>query len=425
MKEDNLKTVIEAIDELNITPEMQQNIIREVKRQTTGRGSRHPHHGRRQTQYGSRLKPYKMQRVAAGIAISAVAVCAVGFPVRAYVLSLVQERMEKLPQEEVKEIVQTIDEQQTEADSFSREYRETERERMKELQMAYQSGTFPAGELLQVEKEEDALQYEFCFVKPISRFCLPERDLTDEELLRIIDFNAKRDFSLQQRYEEEFADEIKARQEKEEAAKAEIRARGGVNESEALEIAKAWLHSLFGTTEEGREINSYLDTDREPLRYVITFSIQSCEYYYFFIDAADGTLREVSYTSAGDYDSEMQSIREIQTQIPVTYDLAEKFLQDKMGIYDVYEHAYCFYYTHGEKVDSNRLQIQFVQADGTAYFVSMNLNGKSISYEVTNYAEYQEQLAEAEKLHAERVKRESAAEDYDWEITHWETVQIY
>ena len=69
-------------------------------------------------------------------------------PVKAFVTSLVQERMQHIPAEEIKEVESVMDSQEVNADSYSREYTQTEKERYGNLYRAYLQGTFPQGELL-------------------------------------------------------------------------------------------------------------------------------------------------------------------------------------------------------------------------------------------------------------------------------------
>ena len=67
--------------------------------------------------------------IAAVIAVSGF----LSIPVRAIVNSLIQERMEKEPAEEMEKIVEDMEGQRVSADSFSREFTEEERRRIKEL----------------------------------------------------------------------------------------------------------------------------------------------------------------------------------------------------------------------------------------------------------------------------------------------------
>lgn len=84
------------------------------------------------------------------------------------------------------------------ADFYSRELTEGEEKRMESLRQAYQNeGIFPQGELKIIEK---ASEYEGSGVACLasrSTYFLPETELIDEEILQIIDFMEKREYSLQ------------------------------------------------------------------------------------------------------------------------------------------------------------------------------------------------------------------------------------
>lgn len=72
---------------------------------------------------GAKKKTYGYMRAlrsAAAVIVCIVAVGILSVPVRAVVNSLVQERMESLQEEEVARITNQIQEQQTEANSFTR-----------------------------------------------------------------------------------------------------------------------------------------------------------------------------------------------------------------------------------------------------------------------------------------------------------------
>ncbi len=219
----------DAVNSIQIPEEMQKEIIQNIKTDSF--------------QKKKTRRNISMAATAAGIVI---AVGLVSVPVRALVNSLIQERMEAVPQEEMDAIVEDLQMQQVEADKFSRAYTEKEENRMSELYGQYQSGTFPTGELMQVENIEEAGEGELYFLVSDGTFYLPDRELTDEELLEIIDFYYKREYALNKRNEEEFAEEIAQKKEEQAQMVAEAVEAGGVTEQEAIETASEWLEKIFG-----------------------------------------------------------------------------------------------------------------------------------------------------------------------------------
>ncbi|MDR2888490.1 MAG: hypothetical protein LBV33_01450 [Lachnospiraceae bacterium] len=373
-----MRSVTGAIDQLQITPQMQQNIIRQV------RGK-------------ERRSSYKVRRLVTVAAVSILTLGIVGIPVGAYVLSLVNERMEQVPEEELDAIVQAIDDQEAEADAFSREYSETERDRMIELQESYLAGTFPEGVLLQVADESEAVSSDFYFVQSSADFHLPDRELTDEELLQIIDFDAKRTFALKERYETEFADEVLAQEEMEEADEATIISAEGIGEAEAIELAKAWLASILSIDATGLEITSFpiVYDDMSKSFYSISFITEgSRNYQSLFIDAMTGDLEYIQDRQDALYDDPQMPIADLADNVQTAYEAAELFLKERMGLDQEYEAVYYNYRDDEGTVLFNYLWVIFVEADGSAHMVACSLiDGQFAEYTaIENYDEYLETL---------------------------------
>lgn len=113
----------------------------------------------------------------------------------------VRARMQEIPKDEQQDIYNMVQYEQRSlpADQFNREYTEEEMSRRKVLQQEYENGRFPENTLTLVEnagqiRDHDKLVY----TKDTSCFYLPERPLTDEEILQILDFNTTREYVLEQ-----------------------------------------------------------------------------------------------------------------------------------------------------------------------------------------------------------------------------------
>lgn len=111
-------------------------------------------------------------------------------------VSAYQAYMEKMSNEEVQERYEAVQVGEAEADSFSRNLTEEERERMQSLKEAYQSGEiFPESSMALANGTElpQDIYYDY-----VSRtFHLPAEKLTDEQLLQIIDVWEKANYVLQ------------------------------------------------------------------------------------------------------------------------------------------------------------------------------------------------------------------------------------
>ena len=57
-------------------------------------------------------------------------------------------------------------------------------------------GLFPDGSILQISDKSEIVSDQICFLVQNSAFYLPEKALNDEQMLELIDFYAKRDYSV-------------------------------------------------------------------------------------------------------------------------------------------------------------------------------------------------------------------------------------
>jgi len=365
MKEDMRRAVIE-----NVTRRTQQP----DGRQTEQEGS------------GKIMQNRKKSRIMKNLAAAALVVAVIGVaavPVRALVNSLVKERMEEMPQEEKETYVETLKEQEVEADGYTRAYTESEKERYQELASQYQAGTFPREAVTQVDSEEEAASYEFCFLKPTSTFCLPDRELTDEELLQIIDFITKRDYAFEEDYAREHAEEIAAQEEQEKAEIARNVESGGITEQQAIEIATRKLYEIFGVTEDGFERNSYYDEPdemrglREAVYCVNWSNIITHQYYYFYIDAQDGQMTWAAHS--GEFiHAQSVELEEAKSRIPALQAQATECMERTVG--ETYDKVYVYYLSYPDGSAGLSVGFFFAREDQSAWSITYTWDG--LMYEI-------------------------------------------
>ena len=109
-----------------------------------------------------------------------------------------KQRMESMNQEKLEEYFAQIYTSKLPADNYNRPFTDSESARMESLAADYESrGRFPQGELVMLDQAEDYRGKSVGFLKGTSTFFFPEKEMSDEELLQIIDFRHKRDYSLQ------------------------------------------------------------------------------------------------------------------------------------------------------------------------------------------------------------------------------------
>lgn len=396
-----IATLRQAVEHIELGDDKKQQMIRELKK---GRSRHHI--------YGSRL------RAAAAFAACVLAVSILSVPVRALVNSLVLERMEEVPETEMETLVEQLDAQDVGGDGYTRPYTEAEKMRMEKLYEQYQNGTFPAGEIQQVDSEEEAKAHEFCFLTTTSVFYLPaDRELTDEEILQKIDFEHKRNYALQKRYEEEYAEEIA---EKEEARQKAVEA-GGVSEEQAVEIATGYLQKIYGLDGSGMELSHYYDADvaqtivGQPAYSVNWSDMVNSKYYYFWVGIEDGSLLGASNSgvqSREQIEEARPSIEEAPDKIQQIKEQAEQFLNDRMEIHETYDRVRSCYQTTSEGRVSARVDVLFVKADGEAYLLESGWDGTVSSYSIITEKDY-ENLRERTR----EVMTERYTEEYGREVT--------
>lgn len=386
-----------AVQEIDFNDEKQKELLCALKK------------GKRRGGSGSAL------RIAASFAVCLLAVGILSVPVRAVVSSLVKERMEEQPKEEVTKLAEEIQSQPTDVDGCTREYTVAEKERKGKLYTQYQEGLFPEKELVRVDSEEEAAEYEFCFLTTTGIFYLPaNRELTDEEILQQIDFEVKRDYAL----EEQHAEEIAERKEAEKQQLQELADAGGITEERAVEIATGYLQQIFGIGGNAMERNQYYQGEDENIpmydnTYCVNWSDRgNSRYYYFHIDALDGTLRAMSYSGELDESEEVKpSSADAPAKAAEMKDVAERFLREKLDIQDDYQEVKSYYLVKTVDGSVSRLvDVLFVREDGSADLVSCRWDGEVSDYLVTTKKAREESLKTSAKAIAERHTKKTGVE---------------
>ena len=248
--------VKEVMDQVHISSKMQEEIIMNIRK--------------RMKNGNDNARKWNWRKVAVSAAAFVLAAGVISFPVRAFVISVVKERMESIPREEVLELNDMVQSKPTEADTFSREYSVDEEERSRELWQAYEDGKFPENVIAQVDNAEDAPEGTVCYVRSTGVFHLPAQEMTDEEILEIIDFQHKMSYAVSQGpaapgedaegiaansqgWTQEKIDEANRRDRAEREAK--IKAAGGISEDEAIEIARKAMEADIG--EKAKELEVF------------------------------------------------------------------------------------------------------------------------------------------------------------------------
>ncbi|MDE7340818.1 MAG: hypothetical protein K2N80_09740 [Lachnospiraceae bacterium] len=243
--------VKEVMDQVHISSQMQEKIIMNIQK--------------RMENENKSAARWNWRKMATAAAVFVLAAGVISFPVRAFVTSVVKERMESIPKEEVQEINDMVQSKPAEADVFSREYSDSEEERKKALWQEYKDGKFPENVIAQVENAEDAPEGTLCYIRSTGVFNLPAQEMTDEEILEIIDFQHKMSYAVSQgtAAQEARAEEQEKIDEAERRDRAlleeKVKAAGGISEDEAIEIARKAMEADIGEKAKELEVRIYPD----------------------------------------------------------------------------------------------------------------------------------------------------------------------
>ena len=118
-------------------------------------------------------------------------------------VKLYQKRLQEMNKTERKQIKEKIQKSYADADSYSRDLTEAENKMFDKLREEYENGRFPEELLLTVEKAADVPEATLVYCYENATFYLPEEELSEQQILEIIDFNYKTDYALIQENREE------------------------------------------------------------------------------------------------------------------------------------------------------------------------------------------------------------------------------
>lgn len=246
--------------------------------------------------FKARQQKIRRMKKAAVTAAAFALVLGAAIPIQAGIRYLLKERMENISKQELAEVRQMLQAQEhVEADSFSREYSSEERIRMQHLEEDYQNGTFPEQTIVQTDSS-DIAEDSLCYISDTGTFHLPERALTDEELLQIIDFKYTSDYALAQGTAAEQAREQYAQEER--RIKKKLKDEGGITEKDAEKAAAKYLEAEFGVSAEDAQVDIFLYQQPGGMAvYHVSYQIQDKQSYYAYgidLNAEDGRLLDTS-----------------------------------------------------------------------------------------------------------------------------------
>ena len=206
------------------------------------------------------------------------------------------------------------DEQGVGTGGIMRAYSDKEKERMAGLQQSYQNETAKPEQMIQeVDSAEDVTEGTLCYIVSTGEYYLPDRELTDEELLEIIDCNFRISLNTNRKTQAEYEAEDRAKRAE---LEAKVQAAGGISEEKAVEIAQKAMETDLG--EKAKELKLYInktygwssdlcvadwseikEKDKGALAYSVGFNnvkegmeIDNSLNYWCTVNAVDGSILE-------------------------------------------------------------------------------------------------------------------------------------
>ncbi len=267
-----------------------------------------------------------------------------------------KNRIQEMPAEEqqVYEKELETDVYETRDESMTRAFTKEEYRRYLELEDEYyKNAKFPENILKHVEKLSEISEAELAFVEEINKIHLPEGELTDEQLLQLIDHQAKYDYTIEQNAEAEAAAEEAAGEEADDEATPEEDAYARVsfdlsaNDEESIksqsialvkeffgeEIDDSWDCQIFGN--DWSELEGF---DESWDSYSVSFSeseAPNATFYQLMIPKHEGGIFSINCGGKKYYGDNTEFTR---TEAEAYFDEGEKavrqFMKEMFGLGD-------------------------------------------------------------------------------------------
>lgn len=275
-------------------------------------------------------------------------------------------RMAAMQDSEKRQYVSDMEQSPAGGDSYSRDLTPSEGERLKELTQVYEEGEmYPEGQVVSVDSHAQVPQGQIGFCAESSTFYLPESEMTDEQLLEIIDFRHKREYSLAEKGERgvdaKNGGQVESSQSK---------------EMTAVALGEEWIDKIYGVRVTGWE-NIVVKPDDSAEDYYITYrEDKTPAEYYAAVHEAEITQLQCVYNGKADNETQGLSVmskKSIRRKYKEVKQLAAKFDDSRELV-----SGSCRYIvdTGTRKLAFGTLSFILEYEDGTALQVSYSLNSR-------------------------------------------------
>ena len=235
----------------------------------------------KKTEYIKRLN---LKYVAAAI----IAFCMVVTGAHAGV-NIYREYLHSMSNEDKEQLNEKTQNTTDDSDHFSRELSGSENNKMESLRNKYEKeGLFPEKRIIEVSQKNKVKKGQLTFCYENSTFYIPDNEMTDEEILEIIDFWERRDYAVKEKNSENNnSDKLKNVNQK-------------IDDKAAVKIANEVLQKAYGMDTDSAEINIEFDcaelTENKSLpSYFVSLSKKSWKYDATVeVDSKNGTINQIN-----------------------------------------------------------------------------------------------------------------------------------
>lgn len=298
-------------------------------------------------------------------------------------INAISKRMNDMSNKEKQQMITNMDKSNADKDSYSRKLTDSERERMDKLREQYENeGRFPEGKVAVVDKEEDAKEGQITFVTTTRTYVIPEKEMTDEQILQIIDYGYKEDYSLRQErrgteenYDGVVSDEQVAENEE------KIKSSNGMSKEAAKELAAKYIKNIYDidVSEYDVDVNANYDSSYEV-------HFQKDNSIIVNIDAAN---KQLEYIHIDEYEVENNNEKADENLFTNYADTVKEIIINKANLAEKdSKYHYEYTLTEDEKVQAGIMSYYFEKSNGKVVQIRVNCKEQKI-IDVAIYTEKQ------------------------------------
>lgn len=298
-------------------------------------------------------------------------------------INVISKRMNDMSKKEKKQFVVDMDKSNAEKDSYSRKLTDSEWERMDVLREQYEKeGRFPEGKLSVVDNEGDAIEGQITFVTTTRTYVIPKEEMTDEQILQIIDYGYKEDYSLRQErreteenYDGVVSDEQVAENEE------KIKSSNGMSKEAAKELVAKYIKNIYDidVSEYDVDVNANYDSS-----YEVHFQKDNS-----IIVNIDAVNKQLEYIHIDEYEVENNNEKADENLFTNYADTVKEIIINKANLAET-DSKYHYEYTliEDEKVQAGIMSYYFEKSNGKVVQIRVNCKEQKI-IDVAIYTEKQ------------------------------------